>query len=369
MKKILLTIGCLFIFTTVTFAQAPELKNMMPNSWEKLTRLSEQEEKEFLKQQQVITDIENVKSDSWASSKYIINEKRVYKETANNVEFYRVLTCNYDMSEFLNAEYKDTTVTNENYDKYIHQRIQQTIYAKQKSKELTKIRTLEYKVYGVAEGNMETDGCEYFEFYDFFIKELNKNEIGFFITEASIGYQITRKDNMIICDYSKTKNQMSGANMCEFLCVKNKEDFVKAFSDNKRRVRINASDYLFDSKCPLKYSIQNAFDGNPATSYVENTEDDLFILDIGTGGKDVTKLAIINGYAQNEKLYIENNRIKKIGKNKILTDNQLTYQILPCLGSYLTITDLYNGVKYNDTCVAEVNLEINGKWLYGDLDE
>lgn len=47
MKKLLTTIILLTIIATL-HAQAPELKNMMPNSWQKLTRLTVDEEKEFL---------------------------------------------------------------------------------------------------------------------------------------------------------------------------------------------------------------------------------------------------------------------------------------------------------------------------------
>ena len=47
MKKLLTTIILLTIIATL-HAEAPELKNMMQNSWQKLTRLSEEEEKEFL---------------------------------------------------------------------------------------------------------------------------------------------------------------------------------------------------------------------------------------------------------------------------------------------------------------------------------
>ena len=70
-----------------------------------------------------------------------------------------------------------------------------------------------------------------------------------------------------------------------------------------------------------------------------------------------------------EELYMSNNRVRKIGKNRILFDNCLQYQIMPCYGSYLTITDLYKGRKYNDTCIADVNLEVNGKWMYGEINE
>lgn len=375
------------IMPLVAFSQAPELKNMMPNSWEKLARLSEQEEKEFLNQQQVINDIENIKSESWAAPEYIINEKRVYKEIANNVEFCRVLTCNYDMTDFLNAEYKDTSVSKDDYEKYMHQRIQQTIYVKQKGKEISKIWDLEYKVYGIAEGNMETEGCEYFIFYDFLIKELNKNEIGFFITEANIGYKRHTEPNNFYIEYAKTKNQKAGRSKCEFRCVKNKEDFVKAFSDKARRVRIDASDFLFDSKCPLKYSIQNAFDGNPATSYVENTEDDLFDLEISRIKKyNVTGFLVINGYAKSQDLYRANNRLGdfqynsegdgSLVNNILLKDNCMTYQRFDnCFTNepfsiVSGINKIYFGDKYNDTCLAEFNLLCKKEvLLFGEINE
>lgn len=46
MKKIfiLMTLAG-FLVCAAAFAEAPELKNMMPNSWKKLTRLSEAEER------------------------------------------------------------------------------------------------------------------------------------------------------------------------------------------------------------------------------------------------------------------------------------------------------------------------------------
>ena len=51
-----LSIILLTIIATL-HAQAPELKNMMPNSWQKLTRLEAEEEKEFLKQESILTEI------------------------------------------------------------------------------------------------------------------------------------------------------------------------------------------------------------------------------------------------------------------------------------------------------------------------
>ena len=385
MKKTVLAIVAALQVTAAACASAPELRNMMPNSWEKLTRLTEPEEKEFLSRQQVKSDIEGIKSGSWGAPKYTIKEKRVYKEKANNVEFYRVLACNQNMADFLNAEYRDGAAAKAEYDSFIKCSMQQTVYAKQGTREIYKICSLEYRVYGISEGNMETKGCEYFVFHDFLIKELNKNEIGFFITETSIGYQAELKNNNVGIDYCKEKGQMCGANSCEFLRVKNEEDFVKALRDNDRRVRIQASDYLFDSRCPLKYSIQNAFDGNPATSYVENTEDDLMKIEFQHIEEcHVTGLAIINGYSANEKLYLNNNRIKVFQYNSkgiesyikkiTLEDKKMDYQIFSdCFPNHpfaITsgIKEIYYGEKYSDTCLSEINLLCkSNSCLFGEL--
>lgn len=367
MKKLLSVISFLFCILQTSFAEAPELKNMMPDSWQNLTRLPSVEEKQFLNQQQVIDDIANFKSYNWGPTEYNIIERRVYKETVNGIEFYRVLVCNQNISDFLSTEYKDMMISKSDYVNYITHRIQQIIYAKQNKKNITKIRSLEYKTYGIADGNMETEGCEYFVFYDFFIKSLNKNEIGIFITEINTGYQRKTKDENYFIEYSKKKNQMDGANLCTFFKVLNKEDISKAINNSGRDVRIQASNFLFDSKCPFKYSIQNALDGNSATSYVENTEDDLMKIVLGVKGGDVTEIALINGYAANEKLYYENNRIKKLGKSKFFNDDSLNYQIIPCFGNELLFTDVYKGEKYNDTCIAEVNLKVNNNWFYGEI--
>ena len=390
MKKTVLTIAAALLATAAACAAAPELRNMMPNSWEKLTRLTAEEEKGFLSQQQVKSDIEGIKSRSWGAPKYTIKEKRVYKEKANNVEFYRVLACNQNMADFLNAEYRDGAAAKAEYDSFIKCSMQQTVYAKQGTREIYKICSLEYRVYGITEGNMETKGCEYFVFHDFLIKELNKNEIGFFITETSIGYQAELKNNNVGIDYCKEKGQMCGANSCEFLRVKNEEDFVKALRDNDRRVRIQASDYLFDSRCPLKYSIQNAFDGKPATSYVENTEDDLMkiVLRKISVRKDLeVKFAIINGYASSSSLYKANNRIKECGvmngdKSMFkadIDDLNMSYQIRTIkrnedayFGLFeFAVKALYLGDKYNDSCIAELNFfdEKTKLWIFGEINE
>lgn len=158
---------------------------------------------------------------------------------------------------------------------------------------------------------------------------------------------------------------------------------------NEEDIHIDCSKPLIDEKDIFKYTIQNAFDKNPATSYVEDTEDDLMYVSFGTKD-DLQKIAIINGYAQNNDLYLKNNRVKKIGCNSYnekeikfeitdyfeLQDSLLSYQFFEIekiqdfsAQSSFYVKEIYKGTKYSDTCIAEVDYfyEKDG-WLFGGVE-
>ncbi len=158
-------------------------------------------------------------------------------------------------------------------------------------------------------------------------------------------------------------------------------------SEEWNSINIYASDYLWDEKTPLKYALCNAFDGNPATSFVENTDDDLFDIYIGYP-KLSKKIALINGYSKTEYLYKKNNRIKEIANEFIsdseisihltdanerfpVKDNTLDYQIFDYISNgYILVSQIYPGSDYNDTCIAEINFYLDDDtWLFGDIDE
>jgi hypothetical protein len=142
---------------------------------------------------------------------------------------------------------------------------------------------------------------------------------------------------------------------------------------------IQAGAPLIDPDRPFMYTIQNAFDNNPATSFVENTEDDKFGISVSdmTSFNSIkcTKLSIINGYAKNIKLYKDNNRIRKVSlrennddeKKEVyigLNDNTLTPQIVNWPETAFYVTELYDGDMYSDTCLAELDFFVDGKWLF-----
>lgn len=201
------------------------------------------------------------------------------------------------------------------------------------------------------------------------------------------GIEQFEKLNSIVEDEGSTENLYHKA------AVYWKEDFsvanLKNEYENKANIYIECSKPLIDEKDTFKYTIQNAFDKNPATSYVEDTEDDLMYVSFGSQQK-LEKIALINGYAQSEKLYNMNNRVKVIGcesmNNKnyeivinnrfTLKDSIQTYQIFEikqiakftCIPS-IVIESYYKGSQYSDTCIAEIDyLFKESGWLFGGLN-
>lgn len=168
-----------------------------------------------------------------------------------------------------------------------------------------------------------------------------------------------------------------------------KKDFSKANLRNEygnnADIYIECSKPLIDKKDIFKYTIQNAFDKNPATSYVEDTEDDLMY--ISAINPKITKFAIINGYAANKDLYFNNNIITEVAdewskdskypsekltptnNRYILRNDCLTYQIVnykKFSNGYIICSEIQSGQKYSDTCIAELDFykERIG-WIFG----
>jgi hypothetical protein len=154
-------------------------------------------------------------------------------------------------------------------------------------------------------------------------------------------------------------------------------------------VKIEASQPLVDKTRPFMYTIQNAFDGDPATSYVEDTEDDLMEINIDGVRPWITKIAIINGYAKSRELYLANNRITSIAdewikgsiypQEKLTADNTrfnlkpdyMGYQIINYKSNgFVYAASILKGKKYSDTCIAELDFytEKTG-WVFGGPNE
>lgn len=147
---------------------------------------------------------------------------------------------------------------------------------------------------------------------------------------------------------------------------------------------IYADDFLYDKNDPLRYGLFNAFDGDPSTSFVEDSEDNLLYIEISDSydkgfPNGFSEFKIINGYAQNEDLYKKNNRPKLIKTGYRpqryeeddlcietddicrISDGTLGWQKYKFhIDQYFLVKDIYKGTRYSDTCIAELDFKYDG---------
>ena len=126
---------------------------------------------------------------------------------------------------------------------------------------------------------------------------------------------------------------------------------------------VHCESTLIDEKCPFMYTIQNAFDKNPETAYVEKSEDDDITISIVSDAK-IKQVGIINGFVKTPKLYASNNRIRKIDINNkffelkdMHSKDFVFFQIPLSAKIHIQTMELYKGTRYSDTCIAEIQIE------------
>lgn len=376
MKKTIIMLCAAVMLASTIFAEAPELKNMMPNSWKKLTRLSEAEERAFLRE----VDVKKYYTSENYGSVLLRCENvytQIYREYCNDREIYRVLSAEVPLEEALSITVADGSYTDEQKKSFLDRNAVSEIDFLKESMNYLYIASTKY---GSIDGYQTGFGYRY---GNIMYRAKGGKDVGVFITNAVTLFEV-RDGNRFI--FAKCKNQIKGETECTYYNLK---DLIDNNKDHE--IRIESSEYLVDIKCPLRYSIQNAFDGDPATSYVENTEDDLMKIGFQHLKEyNVTGMAIINGYASSDNLYLSNNRIASYKYNSkgtpmaqgssyyineiILVDKNLSYQIFTdCFPNHpyaiaSGVKKIYKGEKYNDTCLAEVNLiQSDGNFLFGDI--
>ncbi|MDR2836166.1 MAG: hypothetical protein LBV69_08255 [Bacteroidales bacterium] len=409
-KTLVFTVAFLLISFSL-FAEAQELKSVMPNSWQNIVKLTKDEEQKFLLSNKSIIDMRIMdlqKNKNIFNSDHSLNQIiniQIYQEIVGNEIFYRVIFSNSEDIDYASRDCK----------------FEQMLVYKN-----IKIATGAYNINKQMEFN-ELDSYELCVIYES-IDVLESNNIvsGILITTVSTSIDDSGKFT------AKRKEQSYGKNMAYFHSLKNNtiDSSTKivycniSFSPDAMipdgNIMIRASDCLLDNNVPLKYSLQNAFDNNPSTSYVENAENDFMYIDFFTREEkalfSTTAFAIINGYAQNNSLYYSNNRVKEIAYNTkfyqlsgvekwwknvrntmmdlslnefsvISLPEKLTYTIqtiepgIPFTYQagqneyydasrlFLLVADIYKGNKYNDTCIAEINIKTENGWLFGDIGE
>lgn len=162
---------------------------------------------------------------------------------------------------------------------------------------------------------------------------------------------------------------------------------ISNIMDKTQACEVKVDFPLIDKNNPFRYSVQNAYDGDPATSYVEDTENDFFTINIdfmNYEGKEkneiIAEIQLINGYSATEELYLLNNRIHTIQydwKDKTTPiiyeckDKKLGYQRISQFNSYpgwlwFEVKSVYKGDKYSDTPLSELDFKFRKTgWFFG----
>jgi hypothetical protein len=354
------------LVNTAGYAEAPELRTVMPNSWRKVTRLVQEEERLFLQRNQNLMEriIKEAREpfergfNLGADITGTLSMTRIYREQVGEDIFYRILMINSQDPDFTDQW------------------------------EIAFLQTLVYEHDGnnllLAMGTYNSPDGARTRCVSLDIIQSGNRGKGILITELRYG-----RDT-----YDLLKGQIEGILDARYVYINNIVTLLNSTNDvppmsgldiyvykGLPYISISASSCLVDPDIPLRYSLQNAFDGDPTTSYVENTEDDL--MEISLSGSyllfgSVRRTAIINGYAQNLVLYKNNNRVQTVrifdNRGRILyktqlLDNMLGWQFLEG-NTGIAAASIYRGDRYNNTCIAELNIYMDNRgWLFGEIDE
>lgn len=360
-------------------AQAPTMKALVPTEWELMKELTEAETKKFMENHKEIFDycekisFSHLEGRHFPEQNVCLEETKVFKETVNGDTFYWVLVPGNRMNDTKEMMEGVSWVSEKHY------------FLGLVRVEAGRDRLL----FLHPTLNIDTDGRSFYYAVRTYqiIKGKDRNK-GIIYYENRFRFDTKEVPGTKFNDVRKVKGQPVGFITAAHYYLFEEEpaeteycEYLPGFAlRNWDYINIYASDFLWDLNDPLKYGLQNAFDGNPATSYVENTEDDLFEIKI-YDAKYHPLFAIINGYAQNEKLYMDNNRVKLFNYNYNLSDGTLNYQFIKGQGdTKLVVKDFYKGLKYSDTCIAELNMKAvkdfyaelkpeESDWIFGDIDD
>ena len=383
MKKCILLIT--FILTTIGCFAQNYYEVPYAGTRSRLTKLTAAEEDVFVKEKSVrriydVPDYDKLKRGEKAHSGFFTEEEggilgtidifaelaNVYKEEIPDEKGSHRLTVYRAMYDFK----KTTTFNLDPDDSSKRKCLGQVIYVPSNGKYVqyekqvyygSEIYRLSESTWGVQASNVQFRICgnSIFAFYTKLVHEIHTHGYGEEASHSSCRYT----ENAIY--KTQISNIMDKTQVCEV-----KADFP-----------------LIDTDNPFRYSAQNAYDGDPATSYVEDTENDLFTINIdfmNYEGKEkneiIDEVKLINGYAANNELYKLNNRIDTIQydwKNETIPimykckDKELGYQKISQFNSYpgwlwFEVKSVYKGDKYSDTALSELDFKFRKTgWFFG----
>jgi len=339
---------------------APELlRNVMPNSWRKLTRLTDAEEQIFIKENAIVlSKIEGQMHNEpmgWAdenSYEYF----SIFRQQAGNDTFYRVIVTADNTPDFLSRGIR-----------FIHILVHQNAL----------LVSTQYNRIGPHQHGLTTS------FGSIDIIRGKEGARGILTTVVAVNVDDYNPHDWSI-SASRRNGRLYGHTTSVYYIMSDLPN------GNRLPIRISTSNSLVDPDIPLRYSLQNAFDGDSSTIFATNPEygqPTMYLLFDNSEG--ITRMAVINGHAKDLYHYRSHNRIKKLGvetlllneeqrrwfpetdREIVLYDDYLDYQIFDVNSPFrISVLSVYNGKTYNNTFLSGLNLYVDGfGWLFGGIDE
>ena len=278
------------------YAQAPVMETFVPTEWKSMNELSENETKKFIENHKLIFEYcekisySHLEGRHFSEQNVLIDETKVFKEAVNDDVFYWILVPG-------------------NRTSYTKKMMKGVSWVSEKHYFLGLIRVENGKdrlLFFHPTLNIDWDEKSNYYFVRTYqiVKGKSKNK-GIISYENRLNFE---RDNTgtKFKSYKTLKNQPVGCitNAAYYLFENEpleseyENDIPGFILKNWDPIRIFASDFLWDFNKPLKYGLQNLFDQDVNTSYVENTDDDLIQIEIMGFNKYHPMFAIINGYAR-----------------------------------------------------------------------
>ncbi len=389
-KSIFIALILLIQNATCIFANVPDMEFFLPTEYQLISELDEKDAQSFVKDKKDFIEkceflnLQVLDGREFPEQKVLYDRMRVFSESVNGEKYLWVLL------PVTRNEYD--AALQKNYDWIPKYQYLLALFREKNSKDELLFIMPTY--------HFSSDFYTVNTFQIVKGKDRNKGIIHY---QNMLGYDDLGNHRI---SYRETKGQACGTVGALYFLLDddsrsvefNKDTDFGFFPNNWNTVFFIASNFLWELKKPLKYGLQNAFDHNPATSYVENTDTDLMRIEIFarigyiSNVKPFEKMAIINGYAANKNLYKANNSVKEIStysvtflietdfeiseewkktKSLLCESDNMNYQVFDFSEPFYSVTvdSFYKGTKYNDTCLAELNLFCNGEWLFGDIEE
>ncbi len=373
MKKAALII--LFFCAGFCFAQAPELKGICFHSWEKLTELNYEDYKESVGFRD---DLDDGYHTFTKDCKF-----RLYSEKAGDFEILR-LFYSPNLEKVLTCVYKNKALTEDEFGDLCNDYAGQLLFVKKGDliKPFARCRF----------GYVNLDYPE-IQFEDYYFRQRDDGRLLVYEINVRKKIEINTKSNFHGLKY--IESEIEEHELALYLMPEKFEDiyFIDELVDDLSDItNMRFKDFLFDEKIPLRYSLLSAFDGKGETSWciskeqykksneclgfnIYNLYQQNFNPQLEKSVHEIScsKMAVINGYAENMEMYKKNNRISKYyggAERVIFKDDCLNYQVFNLyyftfIGSF---ESEYNGSKYSDVCLAEINLYSDKLgWLFGSI--